>query len=109
MSDVFNSGDLSNIEGVDNQIQDFIAQIEQGHAPNPTKLLQIEESLKSLVKNDKIPDVVKQSLQGALQQLSSDTLPGGATGIAGLYGAKLQIDEALETGKGHYQQQKDKL
>ena len=109
MSSPINSGDLSSIQGVDNEINEFIAQIEKGNAPNPTKLLQIEKELKSLVENKNIPDSVKQNLQGALQQLSSDSAPGGVTGIAGLYGAKMQVDSALEIGKEQNQQTNDQL
>jgi len=101
-SNPLSSGDLSSIQGVDNEIQEFITQIEKGHAPNPNKLLQIEKELKSLVKNKNIPDSVKQSLQTALQQISSEQSaanPAGGVNIAGLYGAKQQVDQALETGK----------
>lgn len=77
MANPLSSGDLSSIQGVDNEIQEFIAQIEKGHAPNPTKLLQIERELKSLVNNKNIPDSVKQNLQTALKQLSSDESSGG--------------------------------
>ncbi|MCC5831656.1 MAG: hypothetical protein JJU12_01245 [Chlamydiales bacterium] len=98
MSSPLNSNDLSSIQGVDNEIQEFITQIEKGNAPNPNKLLQIEKQLKSLVNNKNIPDSVKQSLQTALKEISSEG-GGGDFSIGSLYGAKEQVDQALEQGK----------
>lgn len=103
MANPLSSNDLSSIQGVDKDIQEFISQIEKGNAPNPNKLLQIEKQLKSLVKNKNIPDSVKQSLQMALKQISNEDSKGNPSGqdldIGNLYGAKEQVDQALEQGK----------
>jgi hypothetical protein len=98
MSNPLNSKDLSSIQGVDNEIKEFIAQIEKGNAPNPNKLLQIEKQLKSLINNKNIPDSVKQNLQMALKQISSESTMGNMN-IGSLYDAKDNIDQALEQGK----------
>ncbi len=91
MSSPLNSKDLSSIQGVDNKIHEFLEQVEKGNAPNPNKLLQIEKELKSLVDNQNIPDSVKASLKTALTQIANDQ--------SDLYGAKSQVDQALEQGK----------
>jgi hypothetical protein len=98
MTGPLSSNDLSSIQGVDNDLQEFISQIEQGNAPNPNKLLQIEKQLKSLINNKNIPDPVKQSLQMALKQISTESSMGDFN-IGTFYDAKEQVDQALEQGK----------
>ncbi|NGX61135.1 MAG: hypothetical protein K940chlam9_00616 [Chlamydiae bacterium] len=78
---------------LDDEMNTFISQIEAGKAPNPEKLLKIENHLKTLLHNDKIPDDVKQKLQKALTELSGD--PSGTLNLSSLFGAKSQIDDAL--------------
>lgn len=81
-----NDKDRSHIEKLDDDLSAFLTCIEEGNAPNPTKLLHIEEELELLVKNDKIPKKVKQSLLAAQKKVSSTDL----------YGAKDEVDNALE-------------
>lgn len=100
MTGPMNAKDLSSIEGLDKEIGKFISSIEEGKAPNPDKLLHIEKELKNLLKNKDIPDSVKQSLHSALKQLSlEESGQGGMIDLNGLYGAKMQVDQAVEQGK----------
>lgn len=100
MTNPLNSSDFTNLEGVDKEIQTFISQIEEGKAPNPEKLLKIENELKNLINNQNIPESVKKTLKSALEQLSTEESSGKSfIGLSGLYGAKSQVDQAIEEGK----------
>lgn len=103
MSNQVSAHDFSSMQALDREINVFIMQIEKGHVPNPSKLLQIEDALKSLVKNPNIPASVKLSLQSALQHLSTEDIEGNPVDrdvdLSSLYQAKQHVDRALEQAK----------
>lgn len=96
MTNQLNSGDFSSLEGIEKEMQDFISHIEQGHAPNPGKLLKIDDGLQNLVDNENIPPHVKKELQSALQDLSSNE--EGGISVTNLYDAQARVNEALKQG-----------
>lgn len=99
MANPLDSGDLSNIQGVDKDIKEFIEQIEKGNVPNPNKLLKIEKELKSLVKNKNIPEGVKANLEVVLQNLHIQEEFGGPTDMESLYTAKNLLSQAIDVAK----------
>ena len=98
MTQPIKPSDLSSIQQVDNEITEFIAQIEDGNAPNPARLLKIENDLKSLVNNAEIPDSVKKSLNNALQKITSEESSIGTNiiNLESLHNLKAEVDDAIK-------------
>ncbi len=81
---------MDEIEELEHDLKEFITQVEAGNAPNPAKLLKIEQDLEHLLLDEKIPIHVKENLQHALGELA------GELSLEGLYGAKREIDQARD-------------
>lgn len=85
-----NPTDQSALQAVDSQLQQYIQQAEEGQNVD---LSAVEQQLTNLLNNPKIPQMVKQNLQAAINEIKQMKTDKGD--ISHLYSAKMQLDEIL--------------
>lgn len=98
------SSEQSQIQAVDNQLAQYIKQVQNGTA-NPNDLTQIHTALMGLATNPRIPAVVQQSLQVVLNQLKH--APTTEASLASLQTAKSQVDGLLAETTSESSSEKD--
>src|ERR1700722_5886714 len=91
MATPLSSSEQSQIEAVENELEQYIKQSKTAGNQNPKALFSIQNKLTELANNPNIPDSVRQNLQAALAEIKQMQ----TTGKGNLTTARTQLDEAL--------------